>query len=153
MQNLGRIFLDTSSIADTSTQLNFQGALLCDSSMCHGDSVPGIGDTPIIISLDHVLMWLKKIFIMSAFMMTSSHGNIFRVTGHLCGEFTSSRWIPRKKGQWRGALMFSLICVWINGWVNNSQVGDLRRHHAHYDVIVMLEKKWPCFWASSCQTG
>ena len=23
------------------------------------------------------------------------------------------------KGQWRGALMFSLICVWINGWVNN----------------------------------
>ena len=24
------------------------------------------------------------------------------------------------KGQWRGALMFSLICVWINGWVNKS---------------------------------
>ena len=23
------------------------------------------------------------------------------------------------KGQWRGALIFSLICVWINGWVNN----------------------------------
>ena len=23
------------------------------------------------------------------------------------------------KGQWRGALMFSLICAWINGWVNN----------------------------------
>ena len=41
------------------------------------------------------------------------------------------------KGQWRGALMFSLICVWINGWVNNREAGDLRRHRGHYDVIVM----------------
>ena len=40
------------------------------------------------------------------------------------------------KGQWRGALMFSLICPWINGWVNNREA-DLRRHRAHYDVIVM----------------
>ena len=30
-------------------------------------------------------------------MMTSSNGNIFRVTGHLCGEFTCPRWIPRTK--------------------------------------------------------
>ena len=41
------------------------------------------------------------------------------------------------KGQWRGALMFSLICVWINGWVNIFKAGDLRRYHAHYDIIVM----------------
>ena len=41
------------------------------------------------------------------------------------------------KGQWRGALMFSLICVLINGWVNNREAGDLRRYCAHYDVIVM----------------
>ena len=41
------------------------------------------------------------------------------------------------KGQWRGALMFSLICVWINGWVNNREAGDLRRHRCHYDVNVM----------------
>ena len=41
------------------------------------------------------------------------------------------------KGQSRGALMFSLICAWINGWVNNREAGDLRRHHAHYCVIVM----------------
>ena len=41
------------------------------------------------------------------------------------------------KGQWRGALMFSLIYVWINGWVNNREAGDLRRYHAHYDIIVM----------------
>ena len=31
------------------------------------------------------------------------------------------------KDQWRGALMFSLICAWINGWVNNREAGDLRR--------------------------
>ena len=52
----------------------------------------------------------------------------FRLTGPLCGEFT---------GQWRGALMFSLICVWINGWVNNCEAGDLRRHRGHYDVNVI----------------
>ena len=28
-------------------------------------------------------------------MMTSSNGNILSVTGHLCGEFTSHRWISR----------------------------------------------------------
>ena len=42
------------------------------------------------------------------------------------------------KSQWRGALMFSLICAWINRWVNNSEAGDLRRYCAHYDVIVMI---------------
>ena len=41
------------------------------------------------------------------------------------------------KGQWRGALMFSLICARINGWVNYREAGDLRRYRAHYDVIVM----------------
>ena len=41
------------------------------------------------------------------------------------------------KGQWRGALMFSLICARINSWVNNSEAGDLRRHQTHCDVIVM----------------
>ena len=42
------------------------------------------------------------------------------------------------KGQWRGALMFSLICIWINGWVNNGEAGDLRLYRAHYDATVML---------------
>ena len=41
------------------------------------------------------------------------------------------------KGQWRGALMFSLICARIKDWVNNREAGDLRRHHGHYDVNVM----------------
>ena len=42
------------------------------------------------------------------------------------------------KGQWRGALIFSLICARINGWVNNREAGDFRRYRAHYDVIVMI---------------
>ena len=34
------------------------------------------------------------------------------------------------------------MCVWINDWVNNREVGDLRWYRAHYDVIVMYSK-WP----------
>ena len=45
------------------------------------------------------------------------------------------------KGQWRGTLVFTLICAWIDGWVNNREVGDLRRHCDHYDVTVMKETK------------
>ena len=52
------------------------------------------------------------------------------------------------KGQWRGALMFSLICVWINGWVNNREAGDLRRYRAHYDVTVMFQMTINHHWFS-----
>ena len=72
-------------------------------------------------------------------MKTSSNGNIFHVTGHLRGEFTGHRWIPRTNGQWCGALMHSLIFAWINDWVNNGEAGDLRRHFSDYDVAVMSE--------------
>ena len=41
------------------------------------------------------------------------------------------------KGHWRGALMLSLICVWINTRVNNREAGDLRCHRAHYNVTAM----------------
>ena len=44
------------------------------------------------------------------------------------------------KGQWRGALMFSLICTRTNDWLNNRDAGDLRRHRAHYDITAMLLK-------------
>ena len=39
-------------------------------------------------------------------MMMSSNGNIFRVTGHLCGEFTGHRWIPRTKAMTRSFDVF-----------------------------------------------
>ena len=56
------------------------------------------------------------------------------------------RWIHRSpvntshKDQWRGALMFSLICSWINGWVNNREAGDLKRHCPHCEVIGMQQR-------------
>ena len=41
------------------------------------------------------------------------------------------------KGQWCGTLVFSTICAWINGWVNNREAGDLIRQRAHYYVTLM----------------
>ena len=54
-----------------------------------------------------------------------------------------NRWIPRR-GQWRGTLMFSLSCAWNNGWANNREAGDLRRHRANYYVTVMFTLKDWC---------
>ena len=45
------------------------------------------------------------------------------------GEFTAQKPVT---------LMFYLIYAWINGWVNNREAGDLRRHRAHYDVTVLV---------------
>ena len=69
-------------------------------------------------------------------MMTSSNGNIFpRYWPFVRGIHRSPVNSPHK-GQWRGAFMFSWICVWIN----NREAGDLRRYRAHYDVIVMSSR-------------
>ena len=77
-------------------------------------------------------------------MVTSSNGHIFCVTGHLCGEFTGHRWIPHTKTSDAEIWCFSLICVWVNGCVNNREAGVLTRHRAQYDVIVM-----PCVICNS----
>ena len=69
-------------------------------------------------------------------MMTSSNGNIFRVTGPLWGNSPVPVNSPHK-GQWHGALILSLICVWIKCWVKKHEAGDFRRHRGHYDVSVM----------------
>ena len=74
-------------------------------------------------------------------MMTLSNGNIFRGI---------HRGNSPHKVQWRGALMFSLIYVWINGWVNNREDGDLRRHRGHYDVNVMQERSLKTTWPNYC---
>ena len=72
-------------------------------------------------------------------MMTSSNGNIFRVTGPLCGEFTGPRWIPLTKASDAELWCFLWSAPWINGWVNNREAGDLKRHRDHYDVIEMMQ--------------
>ena len=43
-----------------------------------------------------------------------------------------------QKGQWRGALMFSVFCAWRNGWANKQDAGDLRHYHAHHHITVLL---------------
>ena len=70
-------------------------------------------------------------------LMTSSNGNIFSVTGPLCGEFTGHQWIPLTKASDVELCCFFHLCL-NNGWINNAEAGDLRRHRSHYDVIIML---------------
>ena len=83
-------------------------------------------------------------------IMKSLNGSIFHFTGPFFVKFTGHKWIhllwmhslvmnSPHKGQWRGALMFSLICTWTNGWVNNRDAGDLRCHRTHYNVTVMIQ--------------
>ena len=83
-------------------------------------------------------------------MMTSSNGIFFpRYWPFVQGIHRSPGEFPHK-GQWRGALKFSLICARINGWVNNREVGDLRRHKAHCDVIVMKLSRTRYLRTPSC---
>ena len=71
-------------------------------------------------------------------MMTSSNGNIFRVTGHLCGEITGPRRIPAQRPLTRSFDVFfdlrlkKRLCK-----QSYHEAGDLRRYRAHYDVTVM----------------
>ena len=71
-------------------------------------------------------------------MMTSSNGNIFRVTVPLCGEFTGPGEFPTQRPVTRSFDVFFDLRLNENDWVNNREAGDLRRHRAHYDVSVML---------------
>ena len=89
-----------------------------------------------------VIMW-------RALIMTPSNRNIFRVTGSSWRESTGHWWILPHVGQWRRALMFSLICVWTNGWANNWDTSDLRRHRVHYDVIVINNHTKSTPWVKS----
>ena len=81
-------------------------------------------------------------------MMTSSNGKIFRVTGSfrvIVPRIHRSPGNCTQKGQWSGALMFSLICASINGWVNTHEACDLRRHRHQYDVTLM---SWEQVWTN-----
>ena len=54
------------------------------------------------------------------------------------------------KGQWRRALVFSLICAWTNGWANNGDASNLRRHCAPYDVHVMIGRLQAIYSSQIC---
>ena len=84
-----------------------------------------------------------EIKVATEIMMWQIHDDVIKWK-HFPRYWPFVRWIHRwpmnspHKGQWGGALVFSLICVWINGWINNRVAGDLRRYLAHYDVIIMI---------------
>ena len=79
--------------------------------------------------------WSIHVIYQPIFMMTSSNGNIFRVTGHLCGEFTDPRWIPRTKASERSfEVFFDLLQIkWLNkqsqGWWYETLSRPLWRHN------------------------
>ena len=82
------------------------------------------------------------------------HDDVIKFNHFLC-YWPSVRWIHRSsvisrhKCQRRGGLIFSMICAWINGWVNNREASDLRRHYAHYDVTVIIWRRYSLassFW-------
>ena len=85
-----------------------------------------------VTSIDFLWSW------MAICMITYSNGNIFRVTGPLYGELIGYRWIPTTKASDTELWCFLWSAPWINGCINNRDTGDLRRHRAHYDVIVMI---------------
>ena len=71
-------------------------------------------------------------------LMTSSNGDIFRVTGPLWEEFTRHRF-PSQRPATRSFDVFFDMRLKKNGWVNNRDAGDLRRHRTHYNVTLMLK--------------
>ena len=90
-----------------------------------------------------ISMVLKMVHFHSWYIHTSWWPHQMETFSALLAIFVRGIHRSPQKGQWRVALMFSLICVWINGWVNNREAGYLRRYRAHYDVTVMLHCK--CF--------
>ena len=82
--------------------------------------------------------------------MTPSNGNIFRVTGPLCGDFTGHWWIPLTKASDAEPWCLFWYVPWINGCVNDREAGDLRPHRAHSDVIVMICYSLP--WSERIST-
>ena len=65
-------------------------------------------------------------------------GNIFHLTGALWGESIGHRWITLiKASHWE---LWCSLWPWTTVWANSQDSGDLRRHGARYDVIVM----WTC---------
>ena len=71
-------------------------------------------------------------------MMTTSNGNIFRVTGHLCGEFTSPGEFPTQRPVTQSFDVF--FDLRLNKRLSKQrEAGDLRHYRGHYDIIVMLK--------------
>ena len=72
-------------------------------------------------------------------MMASSNGNIFCVTGPLCGEFPVTGEFPAQRPVTQSFDIFFDLRL-KKQLSKNREAGDLKRHRARYDVIVMSRR-------------
>ena len=84
----------------------------------------------------------RPVEVQGALRFESSHCDVFKWKRFPC-YWPFLRGIHRSpvnslhKGQWRGALMVISSAPSLNGWINNHEAGDLRRHCVHYNIIVI----------------
>ena len=97
-----------------------------------------------------IYIYMHLIYIINANLF--DHDDVMKWK-HFPRYWTFARGIHRSpadsphEGQSRGAMMFSLKYAWANGWTNNQNAGDLRRHGTHCDVTVMAVASMD-FWYS-----
>ena len=117
----------------------------------------------VIIPMNHIILSVRKLGYIHVRLRGSSQRAQLTLTNH--DDVIKWKHLPRywpfvrgihrspvnspHKGQWHGALMFSLICVWINGWVKNREAGDLKRYRAHYDVTVMCRPRYVALFVTN----
>ena len=94
-------------------------------------------------------VWNNAIFVewtIIVSMMTSSNGNIFCVTGPLCGEFTGHRWIPCTKAS--DAELWCFLDLRLNKRLSKQSwgwwLGTLSRPVWRYCNVLLLTMK--SFW-------
>ena len=75
-------------------------------------------------------------------MVTSPNGSILALLA-LLGIYRSPVDFPQD--QWRGALIFTLICALTNNWENSRDAGVWRHQSAHYEVSVMNQYQYDVF--------
>ena len=106
----------------------------------------------LLCNTTHFLKWCTRLLAYHHYSYKTLHDGIIKWK-HFSRYWPFVRGIHRSpvncphKGHWRGALMFSLIYARMNGWINNREAGDLRRHRAHYYVTVMgfyNATRWCC---------
>ena len=89
---------------------------------------------------------VQRSCIASGHMMTSSNGNIFRITGPLCGH----RWIPLTKASDAKLWWFLWSAPEQTSLLSKRRAGDFRCHRAHYDIIILSVSNadWKGIWSS-----
>ena len=117
----------------------FASIIICESNSILSN---GTWHSNIKMDIDRIRQWQIMYRLMPLGARVSVHDDVIKWK-HFPRYWPFVRGIHQSlvnsphKAQWRGALVFSLICAWINGWVNNRDAGGLGRHLAHYDVLVM----------------